>query len=119
MQHKKPCSECPWRRASAAGWLGSSTPLEFANQAESGIRMPCHLAVDYEREDWEEQADVAPQCAGRAVYMANRCKSQPGLLKVPADRAEVFSNVQEFLAHHMHGKAPNVMILGDRVVELK
>lgn len=42
--------------------------------SEAEFRMPCHIHVDYEREDWEEQAEEAPQCAGRAIHFANRYK---------------------------------------------
>lgn len=99
---KAPCNACPWRVNSAPGWLGDSTPVEFLQQSESEIRMPCHLHVNYERADWSEQADKAPQCAGRAVHFANRCKSpqNPELVNLPADREAVFSNPQAFIDHH-------------------
>lgn len=105
-QHTQPCAQCPWRRDSLRGWLGEDTPADFAATAESDERMPCHITVDYEREDWREQADSAPRCAGRAVYLRNRCK-------VPRDREEaefvrsverdadnVFTTAAAFIAHH-------------------
>ncbi|WP_313453464.1 hypothetical protein [Stutzerimonas nitrititolerans] len=117
---KQPCAACPWRKSSAAGWLGASTPVEFLQQSEDEIRMPCHLHVDYDREDWHEQADKAPQCAGRAVHFANRCKRprNPELVTLPADRDEVFSNPQEFIDHHSHGKGPQIMLVMGEVVPL-
>lgn len=104
-QHHTPCAQCPWRKTSAPGWLGASTPLQFLAQAESEIKMPCHCAVDYESKDWPAQVKRAPRCAGHATYLRNRCK-------VPRDRQlaafvasverdpAVFSNPAEFVAHH-------------------
>ncbi len=101
-QHTHPCHECPWRRVSAPGWLGASSPEEFVATSEAEYRMPCHIHVDYECEDWEEQAEEVPQCAGRAIHFANRCKRprNPDLLVLPADRVNVFTQTKEFLDHH-------------------
>jgi hypothetical protein len=102
-QHTTPCQGCPWLRDNKApGWLGNSNAGEFLQQSEVGLRMPCHNAVkDYEADDWQEQADAAPQCAGRAIHLSNRAKSAlPGILKLPADHALVFSRPHEFVAHH-------------------
>lgn len=116
---KKPCKECPWRKDSIGGWLGASTPVEFLQQSEAETQMPCHLHVDYESAAWQDEALTAPQCAGRAVHFANRCKrpESPDLLVLPADRDAVFSNPQDFIDHHTIGKdpAPKIMILGSHV----
>lgn len=101
-QHKTPCNQCPWRRASAPGWLGDSTPGDFWWTAEQDTRMPCHNHIDYERKDWKKQIEKVPQCAGRAIAFANRCKlpRDKALLRLPADKEKVFSTPQEFLDHH-------------------
>jgi hypothetical protein len=100
-QHDRPCRECPWRRESFPGWLGASEPGEFLAQSDAGLRMPCHMAVNYESANWEQQAKTAPQCAGHAIFLSNRCKlPAPGVLKLPADRETVFSRPHEFVAHH-------------------
>lgn len=105
-QHTTPCAECPWRRESAPGWLGASTPEEFMLQAQSEIRMPCHCHVDYEQEDWEDQIEDAPRCAGHAIFLKNSCKMprEPGLKQfvneVNKDTTKVFNWPHEFLAHH-------------------
>jgi hypothetical protein len=117
-QHSKPCGECPWRKESAAGWLGASTPVEFLQQSESGIKMPCHLHINYEQDDWENEIDNVPECAGRSIHIANRCKSVSGILKLPADRDTVFSNPQDFIDHHSHGRGKKIMIIGNYVQEL-
>ena len=122
-QHKRPCRECPWKVQSARGWLGGSTPLEFLQTSEAEQRMPCHMHVDYERADWEAQAAQAPQCAGRAIHFANRCKlpRDPALLRLPADRDGVITQAQDFIDHHTLGDepAPRIMIMHQLVTVLK
>lgn len=116
---KAPCKACPWRTTSAKGWLGASSPVEFLQQSEAEIQMPCHLHVDYESDTWQDDALEVPQCAGRAVHFANRCKrpQNPDLVVLPADRQAVFSNPQDFIDHHSIGdeSAPRVMIIGSTV----
>lgn len=106
-QHTKPCAACPWRKTSARGWLGASTPLQFLAQAESETKMPCHCAIDYDDPDWEvSQLPAAPRCAGHAVYLRNRCKlpNDPELRKfrdtVEPDMEAIFSRPEDFVAHH-------------------
>ncbi len=120
-QHQTPCKACPWRKDSARGWLGNSTAVEFLQTSEAEHRMPCHLHVDYEAAQWRQKAEMAPQCAGRAVHFANRCKQprNPDLIRLPADRKEVFSSPQEFIDHHsLGGCAPSIQLAGLRVIVL-
>jgi hypothetical protein len=93
-QHVKPCKECPFRRASMPGWLGRNDPAEFAVMANHDVMMPCHLTTGTGKTEWH--------CAGRAIMWANQCKV-PRDDSVPLlrpDRANVFSTVMEFVAHH-------------------
>lgn len=113
----KPCPECPWSKTSAPGWLGTSTPIEFLQQSEAGIHMPCHLHVDYERPDWQKQANRAPACRGRLIHFANRSKRVPGLPSVERDDG-FFTNPQEFIDHHSRGQGPQILIIGTRVMEM-
>lgn len=100
-QHTTPCRECPFTRKSAPGWLGASEPGEFLALADSDLRTPCHSHVNYEAADWEEKAKTAPQCVGRSIFLANRCKlPAPGILKAKADRDNLFVRPHEFVAHH-------------------
>ena len=89
----KPCSDCPMARTALNGWLGGSTPEEYAALAHSDARPPCHVHGNVE-------------CAGMAIYRANVLKNPrtPGLT-LPKDTALVFASPIEFLAHH---KAPPV-----------
>jgi hypothetical protein len=116
-QHNRPCGQCPWRRDSLEGWLGASEPGEFLAQSDSGLRMPCHSTVDYEAANWKAAVKTAPQCAGHAIFLSNRCKSAaPGVLKLPADKEAVFSWPHEFIEHHT-GREPG-SLLGTQVYEL-
>ncbi len=76
-QLTSPCSDCPMRRDSLKGWLGGSTPQEYAALCHSGSR-----------------------CAGLAIYRSNTCKSQPKEHKLPSDHNLVLSNIMEFMEHH-------------------
>ena len=88
-QPTKPCSDCPWARAALAGWLGEMTPEEWLQVAHSDAKIDCHTLV-------------GPQCAGAAIYRANVSKHprDPEVLRLPSDRARVFSSPVEFLKHH-------------------
>lgn len=97
-----PCKECPWKRASAQGWLGSHTPGNFLALSDQGAHLPCHLHVNYDEKDWEEKAAKAPQCAGHAIFLANRCKRPTGYqLAGSPDHQLVFTRPHEFVAHHL------------------
>lgn len=120
-QHQSPCRACPWRKDSAKGWLGAASPVEFLQTSEAEHRMPCHLHVNYEDEDWELMADKAPQCAGRAIHFANRCKQPRNahLLRLEPNRESVFSNPQDFIDHHTLGETPKIIrIVGAKVVTM-
>jgi len=108
-----PCRECPMRRASAPGWLGSDTPEDFIRTMHGDMPMPCHLAVNYEDPYWRQRLKDAPQCSGQAIYLSNICKrprpdlqGNPVAQTLPADRVTVFARPDEFLAHHTGPLAP-------------
>jgi hypothetical protein len=88
-QHKRPCSDCPWARASLSGWLGGPTVQDWLGEAHGDGRIPCHV-------------HDGAQCAGSAIYRKNICKRvhDPEVLKLPADRVTVFATPMEFAAHH-------------------
>lgn len=87
-QITKPCSDCPMRRDSLNGWLGGSTPEEYARLAHSDAVVNCHVYGNV-------------QCAGMAIYRKNVCKrADPPNLVLPGDKDTVFSTPMEFLAHH-------------------
>lgn len=87
-QHKSPCSDCPFARASLRGWLGSSTMGEWIAAVHGEALIECHT--------------TDKQCAGAAIYRANVCKlpRDLDLLRLPADKVTVFANPKEFRSHH-------------------
>lgn len=92
-QHKRPCHDCPFRRAALVGWLGGSTPEEYLRLAHTETVIDCHACVGPKGQ--------ALQCAGVAVYRANVLKSPPeGAIELPKDKANVFATPMEFLSHH-------------------
>ena len=101
-QHRTPCKECPWRKASAPGWLGGALgPDEWREVAHSDTVVPCHMAP--------LDVNGTAQCAGLAVYRANVCKSprDPTILRLPRDNgAKVFETPTQFMDHHkpMHDR---------------
>ncbi|MDP8249953.1 hypothetical protein [Pseudochrobactrum saccharolyticum] len=88
VQHKKPCSDCPWARTALNGWLGSASPDEWLRNAHSDTMVDCHTIRN-------------TQCAGLAIYRRNVCKSVlPPLLKLEANKEIVFATPMEFKEHH-------------------
>ncbi len=89
-QHRKPCSDCPFRRDSLPGWLGGNTAEEFVQFAQGDEPYSCH-------------AKIGPQCVGLATFRANICKSprNPQTLTCKADKVSVFAWTDEFLRHHI------------------
>lgn len=94
VQHEKPCSDCPWARASLPGWLGSLGADEWLRIAHRDDLVDCH-------------ALKGAQCAGIAIYRRNVAKAcYPPNITLPADRENVFAWPAEFKAHHEGPKAP-------------
>ena len=90
----KQCRECPWRRASAPGWLGELPAVAWASIAHADDMVLCHLRT-------EEDC----QCVGLAIYRANVCKIPRGdQISRDPDHAAVFSSPAEFHEHHTFGK---------------
>jgi hypothetical protein len=92
VQHRTPCSDCPFRRDAIPGWLGGKTPMEFVMQAHGEVIYPCH-------------AKIGPQCAGMAIYRANVCKvpRDGRALSLPPNTRTVFAGIREFVAYHSRG----------------
>jgi hypothetical protein len=93
-QHKKPCQDCPFARASIRGWLGPYTAEEWLRIVHGEGKVECHTKI-------------GPQCAGAAIYRGNVCKDprDKTLLTLPRDTRLVFKGPQEFIEHHT-GKKP-------------
>lgn len=104
---QKPCKECPFRRASGAGYLGDSSPERFIFATMLDEKMPCHCTINYEDPNWKERfeaGEIGKECAGAATFFANLCKvsrDKTRLRLAPSD--EVFKTPSEFVAHHRSG----------------
>lgn len=102
------CGECPFRRGSAAGWLGANDPEAFAAAALAEQSVACHTMVNQtlQRPKWEQAEAEAPRCRGALTFQRNICKlpRDPEMRdlvnSVPADRENVFSTPKEFIEHH-------------------
>ena len=92
-QHKTPCSDCPFRRDSIPGWLGTLTPKQWMELAHGEGSANCHTTKQADGSGWE--------CAGLAIYRANVYKSvrDPDAMRLPANTQLVFS-FGEFVVHH-------------------
>jgi hypothetical protein len=91
-QHKKPCSDCPWRRDATAGWLGTLSADEWIQAAHGEAKIDCHVNLPW-------------QCVGATTYRANVCKSPRDrtILAALPDRVACFASRDEFVAHHVSG----------------
>lgn len=105
----KECKECPFRRASAPGFLGSSSgdPWDFAAQHVYGdVYLPCHLRVNWEKSDAQERALEAPVCRGFMTMMKNagQMPRNPEMAalysQMPPDPETFFASYKEFHEHH-------------------
>ena len=105
LKHKKPCSECPWRRKSLNGWLGGYPLDDFINNIQfDGAPLPCHKTSHFAKDPLDE--DDLDFCAGALIFMKNSCKyphhPEYGdvLEKIEKDTDNVFHWPQEFRDHH-------------------
>lgn len=105
----EPCAECPFRRTSAAGYLGAASgkPREFLGPHWDGdVRLPCHMSVDWEAQDSQEQAAAAPLCKGFLIMARNASKAptDPEVYKAvrqtDPDREKIFTFPHQFYQHH-------------------
>lgn len=100
----KPCSQCPFRRASMPGWLGAGSPESFLDCMQRDEPLPCHQTIEYDDLNWlpkwmAQGADTGHMCAGALIFLANKLQHHP-FKKLPKDHELVFSNSLEFVRHH-------------------
>lgn len=103
LHHKVPCAECPWRKASAPGWLGGYTAEDYADDVQSNLLPSCHL-----RDHGPETPETA-LCVGSAHTSANACimpygDAQREAVAQVGQNADCFRNPGEFYAHHTDGQ---------------
>lgn len=109
-RRKSPCSQCPFRRNSVRGYLGADDPEHFLSLTMRDATMPCHMDIDYSDKDWlTTQEPDAPLCVGALQFQNNFMKlaRDPEVARgqrAVGESANVFSNPEEFLVHHMFGR---------------
>src|SRR5579859_5406661 len=105
---KKPCNECPYRKASLKGWLGedSGKPEKFLMQLEFKAH-PCHKTVDWDQPEQgvEEEADEAPICVGAMQFMNNSLmlSRHPDIARIQKEygkNEDVLQYKHNFIEHH-------------------
>lgn len=113
IKNKKPCKECPFRKTSLRGWLGtlSNDPHAFLSAGEYEI-MPCHMKVNYDEAEQRNRIVKGENnpCIGALSFFENACKlprgsRQPGtpynsLIKQAQPNEDVFRWEGEFIKHH-------------------
>jgi hypothetical protein len=98
--HKEPCPECPWRKASVAGWLGGHDPHYYSDAVAEGEIPACHCA------DFGSDDDRTAFCAGATSVMANMCllpvkqKGAAEAVKTVGKRLDTFAHAAFFHQHH-------------------
>lgn len=90
VQHKLPCSDCPFARTALRGWLGDFTANDWVQMVRSESRIECHMKI-------------GPQCAGAAIFRTHimKCPRDRATLTLPKNIAKVFASIGEFLNHHL------------------
>lgn len=85
---KNLCKECPFKIDSLAGYLGDASyqPELFLATIEDQP-IPCHMAIDWEKEDGLDKNYSNP-CIGSLKYLKNT-------MKLPRDRQ--YSNLRNLI----------------------
>lgn len=106
---KQTCRECPFQRKAPKGYLGAASwdPHDFiAPHWHGDVPLPCHMTVNWHREDTQEQMSAAPLCHGFLVFGKNQCKSPlnpevaDAMEAVEPDTTTIFQWFSEFITHH-------------------
>ena len=103
----QPCSDCPFRKKSLAGWLGSyGGPREILDLVNREVPYPCHMTINNEPGQEELYREDTRLCAGALLYMSKSGKlpRDPELVAlVKARRQEDKTGIltaSEFISHH-------------------
>lgn len=117
-----PCTECPFLKTAARGYLGEDQPAHFAAVAAIGEEpLPCHCTVDYSDDAWKEKLDDARQCAGHAIFLSNSAKSPRNEdVKTLPKSDDVFRNGIEFVMYHASvGRGEAISMLQEQVLAVR
>lgn len=121
-----PCDECPFRRASAPGWLGEHAhPREIILHAQHG-RFPCHKSVNFHKDnglEFDDAVEKAMTCRGSLIYLNNTCSiSRDDVIRKEQSKIgksdEVFANAAQMVEHHTGKKVDNPLTcLFDHIID--
>ncbi len=97
LRHKTPCKECPWRLASAGGWLGGHPSDYYTDSIRADNPISCHMTLEEGRRE--------ALCAGSLVHYRNKLQKPRRLdLNAAVESVEpsplVFRLTQDFTTHH-------------------
>ncbi len=103
----QPCIECPFRRQSAAGWLGPWQATEIIAFLNVNA-FPCHRTIKNNGQSIEDGS--LQGCAGAAQFLNNQCKLSRDQVTAdhqrkigkrgPGTHPDVFDWPVEFVQHH-------------------
>lgn len=100
LRHKTPCSECPWLKTSAAGWLGGFSPESYADAVTCNEIPACHNS------DYGPDNPKSSMCVGALATATNSCikadKTSGAMVaqKLIGKRDDCFQWVRDFYEHH-------------------
>ena len=106
----RPCAECPFKKTSAAGWIGGHDDPEEITRLVEHVGFPCHMDVTSIKDknsdiDHSEACDMARYCSG-GLIMLNNSLTLSRVEEVAMSQREVsksndiFRNKHEFIEHH-------------------
>ena len=108
---RKPCKECPFRKASPKGWLGPDSAQEVMDKVNREGDYICHMTTAGKAEiDGRGPLDTPglKYCTGSIMYAntnfkryrdPERQKLQDEMSKMKC-RTKVLRNAKEFMEHH-------------------
>jgi len=112
---KEACKECPFKRTSAAGYLGSASydPQAFlAPHLQGDTPLPCHMTINWESDLGGARVYATkPLCRGFLIFLKNSCTLprhydiREALETVEADSENFFKWLPEFVQHHSEEKS--------------
>jgi len=98
---KEPCVECPFRKDSAAGWLGGETVQDTFQHVNNEGDFACHMTRHKAKKEMS-------RCRGSLLFLKKACKMpqfNPDLAQAlktigsDVDKSYILS-VPEFYKHH-------------------
>jgi hypothetical protein len=109
------CKQCPFRKTSAPGWLGSYDPGSVFRSIWKGFPFFCHFKANYKRKDWEAHLmKYGKLCVGGLAFankmLAPDREIQHEPIRIAREQVKLIDvecmTPQEFAAHHERKETP-------------